>query len=350
MAFNANKHRRGYLIIAFIWLTILFGLRDFGVGIDTATYCNQYIITGQNSVEYIFSQDRFEVGFLLMCKILNYINSDPRTLLLVSGAIINGAVCRFVYKYSTDVSLSMYLWIFLCFGSSLNQLRGYIAFAILLFASDLFLKNKIYKYLLCIALAMSFHTVAIVAIICGGLYYLFYKIDLRQAFWYVIVISVSVMILFPQLLNLIFLIFPQYAYYASSVWGQENYFGTLINVLPVVGALALGLLYRFDENGNNLNNGKVSLFWFCQMACALVFSILSMRMTIFNRVTAIFYPYIIFWIPMVLRKISNKHDRKIWWFIIILLVFSIFATVAIFRPEWNGSVPYKFGEIMVKEY
>lgn len=342
MLFNANKRRKSYLLIAFVWLTILFGLRDFSVGADTITYCNRYIIAAQNDIHQIFSQDRFEVGFLLMCKILNYISSDPRTLLLVSGVIINGAICRFVYKYSTDVSLSMYLWVLLCFGSSLNLLRGYIAFAIVLFSFEFFSNNKKIICLLCIVLAMSFHTVAIVAILPIGLYRIFRKLDLRRAFLYVVLISASAMIFFPQLLNLIFLILPQYSHYTSSLWGQENYFGTLIDVLPIISVLALGLMYSFNKDEKNLINEEILRFLFWQMACALVFSMLAMRMTIFNRVTAMFYPYIIFWIPMILRKISNKNDRKIWWFLVVLLALSIFVTVSVFRPEWNGSVPYKF--------
>lgn len=342
MAFNANRRRKSYLIITFILLTMMFGMRDFSVGSDTITYCNEYILIGQRSIQTLLVQDRFEIGFLLLCKLLNCLSGDPRILLWVTGCLISGSVCRFIYKYSTDVSLSVYLWILLCLGDSFNLLRGYIALAVILFAFDYWLQNKRVPCFLCIAVGMSFHTVAIAALLPIILYSIFEKSGLRRAVIYVFLISLFALGLFPDLLTIVFLVFPQYSHYMSSVWGQANYFGTLIDVLPVIFVLILGAFYSVDRINSNKIRQEDFKFTFWQMSCALLFSMLAMRMTIFNRVTVLFYPYIINWIPMVLYRIKKDGERKLLWFIILVMVMAIFIVVSVFRPEWNNSVPYKF--------
>lgn len=345
MASNANRHRKAYMILVFTVLTVLFGMRDYSVGADTLTYCNQYIVIGQSSVHEVIYNNRFEVGFSLMCKALNCITDNPRILLWTAGCIINGSICRFIYKYSMDVSLSVYLWIMLCFGDSVNIMRGYLAFAIVLFGFDCFVQNKKVACVIYICLAMCFHTVAVAAFLPIILFSVFKKVDFRRAIFYILLISACAIIFFSPILSIVLTVFPQYTYYLSSVWGQQNYIGPLINVIPSLSLLALGAAY--SEKKDNIKQCDIIketvsgiLFW--QIACALIFSIVTMRMTAFNRVTALFYPYIMVWVPIVLNKIKKNSERKLWWLIILIMTMAIFVVVSVFRPEWNNSVPYKF--------
>lgn len=345
MAFNANRRRKSYLIITFILLTMLFGMRDYSVGADTLTYCNQYIVIGQSSVHEVIYNNRFEIGFSLMCKALNYITDNPRILLWTAGCIINGSICRFIYKYSLDVSLSVYLWIILCFGDSLNVMRGYLAFAIVLFGFDCFMQNKKIACVIYICLAMCFHTVAVAAFLPIVLFSVLKKVDFRRSIFYVVLISICAIIFFSPILSIVLTVFPQYTYYLSSVWGQRNYIGPLISIIPSLFFLVLGAAYsgkKDNENQCDIMKKTVSGMLFWQIACALIFSIVTMRMTVFNRVTALFYPYIMIWVPMVLNYIKKISERKLWWFVVLIMTMSIFVVVSVFRPEWNGSVPYKW--------
>jgi capsular polysaccharide biosynthesis protein len=149
-----ENSKKIFIIITFVILTIVAGIRTKDVGTDTEQYYRAYKRIGTyTSINSAFNE-RYEKGFVILCYGLNKISSDPQILIFITSAFINFCVLRFIYRNSNNLVYSVYLYITLNFYFSyMNIMRQAVAIGFLLLAFENLKSKKYVKYFLEILLA-----------------------------------------------------------------------------------------------------------------------------------------------------------------------------------------------------
>lgn len=329
-----KKYMKIYLIVSFILLAGIAALRTRNVGIDTLQYYRAYLRIGNLDWTEL-TTERYEIGFSILCKILNYITQDPQILIAITAIFINFSVIRFIYKYSDDVVFSTLLYILLNFYFSyMNIMRQAIAIAILLFAFSALKNNKKIRYFLLVGLAMTFHSSAIL----GLLYFILPKIHYKTKYNKFVIPILIIIFLFGKEIFIAFTnISPRLAGYIGSEYDTENYFGALLSFI-----LTFFIWWFGNDILKKKDNKEISedlLFYNKIMIISVVTTLLTIRVNIFNRFTPYFSIFQIIWIANVLKLMKN--NRQLFKLLFIIVLFLYWIIIMVFRPEWYGAVPYE---------
>ena len=329
-----SKYKKIYLFVSFILLGGIAAIRTENVGVDTLQFHDAYLRIGNlNWLE--LSTERYEMGFSILCRILNYISENPQLLISVTAIFINFSVIRFIYKYSKDVVFSILLYILLNFYFSyMNIMRQALAIAILLWAFDAIKNNKKIRYFILVVLATLFHGSAIL----GLAYIILLKFKYKQKYNKFVIPILGIIFLFGKEIFLLFSeISPRLAGYVGSEYDTENYFGALLDFLLTF------IIWWF---GNNVLNKKKNddidedlILYNKLMIINVITTLLTIRVGIFNRFTPYFSVFQIIWIPNILKIMKKNAQLFKLLFTIVLVMY--WLIIMIFRPEWYGVVPYE---------
>ena len=360
--FKVNETKKKqilFIIFIFTLCALIASLRSFNVGIDTLQYYRNYYTIG--SIEWgNYDSVRYEFGYFALCKLLNYLSSDPQILLFVSSTFCCYSVGRFIYKNSCDVIFSSFLFVSLnILGSYMNLMRQAIAIAILLFGFDLLKKPGIRPrvfYCLIVLAAMLFHTSAVVMLVVLVVENLRYT---RLSFLLTIVASASFFVFSSQIWDLMLRLFPSYSGYTDSVFAASNYFAALINIAICLVILCFGLIFyhkkrnRIETDGYPTTmaeavygaNRKLTPrydFMAYMLSLGLIFLSMAAKMTLMGRFSIYFTIYYIIWLPNTAQSMVNKRDKVVLTWMILFFSLAYYLTIAIIRPEWHGVIPYQF--------
>lgn len=149
-------------------------------------------------------------------------------------------------------------------------------------------------------------------------------------------------IFYSVIFKVVVVLFPQYLYYQTSVWGSSNFFGSFLNVLTYGLLWLIGSLFLKKDWDDEIKLERTKGILFCCMGIATLCCFLTVQMKIFNRLAVLFTPMYMIWTPLFLRDISNVKVQKILRLCIESAVLIVFLTIAYFRPEWSGAFPYHF--------
>ena len=329
-----KKYKKIYLIVSFILLAGIAALRTKNVGIDTLQFHDAYLRIGYLDWTEL-TTERYEIGFSVLCKLLNYITANPQILISFTAIFINFSVVRFIYKNSNDVVFSILLYILLNFYFSyMNIMRQAMAIAILLFAFDAMKNGRKIKYFLLVGLATTFHGSAIL----GLAYIILPKFKYKQKYNKFLIPILLIIFLFGKQIFLAFSeLSPRLAGYVGSEYDTENYFGALLNFL-----LTFAIWWFGNDALKKKENKEVNeevLLYNKIIIISVITTLLTIRVGIFNRFTPYFSIFEIIWIPNVLKLMKNNRQLFKLFFIIVLL--SYWIIIMVFRPEWYGAVPYE---------
>ena len=159
--------RRLGLVMSVIIPAIFAGVR-FNVGTDYPNYYWTFEHLKGVSFNWIitnpthFNMDR---GFLLISKILS-IGFSSKAIFGIWGAIILCLLVSTLYKQykEYDIGLIFFSFLLLYYFNSFNILRQVVAASIVFFSLKYVFEGKIVRFLLCVAIAASFHFSALLAI------------------------------------------------------------------------------------------------------------------------------------------------------------------------------------------
>lgn len=241
-AASSSKTRTGIFWLACGFLVLIFALQDDSVSIDMAEYTRQWELIPTLSLQEMLVH-KFEIGYVLLCRLLAAVFGSKQTLLLAMGLLIMLPFCR-SFKAETDNPM-IALMAFLALGMYMHAIifwRQLAAMAILTCSHPFIRDRKPLPFLLTVLAAMSFHKVAVVYI---GLY-LIYPIPIRG--WLLpacALVSVVLGLLGRPIIEFgIAVIYPRYEHFPRLVFGGE----TLLALLWVVTLLSYWLLHdRLDE-------------------------------------------------------------------------------------------------------
>src|SRR5699024_193999 len=124
-------------VLFFIVLLLISSLRSVNVGTDMNVYFSRYSIIGETSFNELYKLNElwgFEYGYMIFNKIMFSISTSYYFFTFVTSGFILFSFYKFMYKYSSNITVSYTLFILLYFfGTSLNLIRLFLAISINLF-------------------------------------------------------------------------------------------------------------------------------------------------------------------------------------------------------------------------
>ena len=240
---KTSEQRRLTYYAACGFLMLIFVAQDFSVSIDIAEYMEQWRIIPNLTLMEMLTH-KFEIGYVLLCWVLQRLFASDRVLLVALSILI---LIPFARSFEQDTEHPMVaLMAFLALGMYMHAIiywRQLVAMAILTFSYRFIRQRRFWPFLLTILAAMTFHKVSIVFL---GLYIL-YQVPITK--WLLIgcgVVSGILGFFGPQIIEFgIAVIYPRYENFPRLVIGGE----TLLALLWVVTLLSFWLLRdRMEED------------------------------------------------------------------------------------------------------
>lgn len=229
------------------FLIVIFVAQDFSVSIDIAEYMEQWRIIPTLTLPEMLTH-KFEIGYVLLCRILERLFVSDRVLLLALGLLI---LLPFARSFERDTEHPMVaLMAFVALGMYMHAIifwRQLVAMAILTVSYRYIQQRRFWPFLATLLAAMAFHKVAIVFL---GLYIL-YRVPIHK--WLLLgcgVLSVILGFFGTQIIEFgIAVIYPRYESFPRLVIGGE----TLLALLWVVTLLSYWMFRdRMEEDAIRL--------------------------------------------------------------------------------------------------
>lgn len=153
-----------FLLIVFVILATTSALR-YSTGYDYSyTYAPGFEEVLNNPDISLFGH-HYEPGYMLLEKMVAFFSSNYQMIFVVTSVLIIGLFCINYAKYSSNVYLSVILFVLLSeYYCSMNFIRQTIAGVIALFAIPFLKKKKFLPYLLIVLVASTFHKSALILI------------------------------------------------------------------------------------------------------------------------------------------------------------------------------------------
>lgn len=332
------KHKKLYLVLIFSVTFLLAACRSVTVGVDTAMHCNAYRTISLLSYSGIDAMtDRFEIGFVLLCKLLSLFNSDYQLLIIVSSAIICLCAAYFIYSLADEPVLPTVLYLCLLFPNYLNIMREAVAVAIGMLAIVALTKQKNIPFVLLVLLASLFHRSAIVLLLLLPLQ----AVNINWKSLSVLLITGLLLFLFAEkFLQVIATFLGKTTFYDENFMGS-NYFGALIQFLF---ELFLCIVYFnyvciSHRNGRHLMSSHMELVLGWSLLLWLLLSAVGMKVEIVNRFSYYFAPLILCALPISLR-VPTKREALLVGYVLLVTAIVYFIVIEALRPDWHGIVPY----------
>lgn len=344
---KSGRNKFIYITLTFGFFIVLSALRSSGVGNDTTEYIRLFenISSAGNISGYSL---RYEAGYLYLNKLLSLLSSNSQIIIIVTSIIIMGGFARFIYKYSNNLFLSVYLFFTLgYFGMSMNTIRLNIAIVVVLFSYDFLREKKLIKFIITVFLASLFHRTAIIFLLAWPITKLKFS---RKTIGVSVVCSVSLYMFFPIILQLALKFFPIYQYYVGSTYLDGNTrLASVMNFLVGLSILVFGIYTNYHnkeriELSNKLKNtysndaGNMLLLLLTGVSITLV----SFNFNLLDRVGDYFFVFSIVYLPNAINSIRDKNKKLIFGFIVVVLFFVYSTMIQIMRPDWNVIYPYEF--------
>lgn len=104
------RNKRIYVFFISIWFFILAAFRAVTIGVDTRQFASAYqSIASDGTLD--FDKYRYEHGFVVLCFLLSRLTSNYQLLLIVVALFLTIGTGLFFYYFSTDVSMSFFLFV-----------------------------------------------------------------------------------------------------------------------------------------------------------------------------------------------------------------------------------------------
>ena len=343
-----DTYRKRFIVILFIFFGVLIGLRSEHVGNDTQEYiCTFHSIATTDSISHFFW--RFEIGYVVMNRLISYITKNPQIVLIVSSAITMTAFARFILRYSQNVWLSACLFYFMgYFGRSANTIRLCLAISFVLVAYDFLLTKKMAPFVAMVILASLFHQTAIIFLLAWIVKDM--KLGVRNIL-IMLIIAITALWAFPLILKLSLVVFPTYEHYIDSVYlNAEIRLASIINFLVEMSVVIM-IFASANQKILSKKTGKIrgdheKTFVFSNanaevlLLVGLFITLVSFRFNLLGRISLYFNVFSLVFVPNALKSLENSKVQRLLTFAVVISFFLYQTTVVILRPEWNTIYPY----------
>ncbi|MRX48659.1 EpsG family protein [Pedobacter puniceum] len=287
-----GNYKLALILTAILWLIFHDGFR-WGVGTDWKIYHDFFLNCLDNNT------DKFEIGYNTMSKLVRALTDHYSAFLILHALIVYILISRSIIKYAVNPLLTIFLFYCLMLGY-LGMNRQYISFAICIFSYQFIFKRKFIYFILCIFIALLFHSSALLFIFA---YFLHKKLKTKYI--------VTLLILF-----------------------------FLISVSGIINKLPLNIFFLLSESiGDKASFYKENQF----LDTNIVFTVLALlKRSIWIILGIIFY-----------KQIKNRDTYFDFFFNIYLvgtLIYILFNNTLLQIVVSRGILYYNIGEVFLIPY
>lgn len=329
---NETPIAQRFLIFIFLFLGLLIILRDENIGNDTIEYVrsfNRYRIWDFNN--------RFEPGYNLLQSVTKILSNNKFAILMSCGTITILLFYNFIKRYSKYYFLSIVFFVFLGFwGQSMNIIRQTLACAIIAYSYSFLISNKLFKFIVSVLIASTFHSTAILFL--SAWFIKSIKLTTRNIL-YALIGVIALYASFSTVLQYTFMINDSYEGYSNSIFGEGNRTGALFQASCYVGLVIFALIIRNRAGVQTFrDNGLDTPFILCFIGAAILF--MSYNMSIFGRIAQYFNIFQLILLPNAIRLLKVKQQYVVT-SLLFIYVNLFFWITQILRPDWNRIFPYQ---------
>ncbi|WP_353505356.1 EpsG family protein [Clostridium sp. Marseille-Q2269] len=330
----SNKRLRS--IIYFIPLWLVNGLRS-GIGTDYSMYEEYFYLINQFNIKDIISSDSFrmENGYNILNKFVSYICNDAQIIFLVSSFFILFLIIKSSKDYFSKYDYNIILFIMLgYYHSSFNGIRQYIAIAIFIYSVRYIFSKNMFKYIILIIIATSFHRTAICLL---PIYFITNKIYSKLFLILGVIISLFSNYAYEIILNKILPVINSSYYYTyiDSKYVNEGIGGAGNEILLILLVLLIIISIVFREHLIRLDSKNN--FYINILIIGLFLRVLGFQSQLFFRMSLYFLIFTIYLLPYIYEYMFKKYYIISKACIIMFLIFC-FCFTLVTRDQ---VIPYK---------
>lgn len=237
-----NFRQKGAYPVAYLGFVLLFFLLSFlrwERGADWTAYQGMYDKINSFSDATAFGSS-FETGYKYLAAFVHVVFDNYTVFLFLQAAVITFCMGRLMWRYSPSPLFSLFVYYALIFAN-IFFVRQYVAISITMFAFTYIVQRQFWKFVLCVLLAMQFHSSALIFLLAYPLYK--WRFSTSQLIW-----GLALSILLSLLLSRVMLsLFGSMGGFvgdkiANYLGATEGGSGSM--KLPTLADLAFGLLSR----------------------------------------------------------------------------------------------------------
>lgn len=325
---NRPKSKRNLFVFTVVLLTIITGLRDPSLFPDMINY-NSYFLYK----EFYFSHLRVEsvnIGYEWLNALFRPTGSFQLFVFSVTLLIIF-CYSRTIYRYSPYLLLSLLVFILVDYPFSCFLLRQYLAMATTLLSIPFIINRQLYKFLICMAIAVSFHTTALVFIPV----YLLYRTDITYSSKRSLYIFFGLGVLFGgAILPFVLRFLSVYQHY---LYVDENE-GSIIRLAIKIYLL---FVYLYALKDKVWENGINQIVMIC-MLMAILICTWGLNVLIFFRLRMFFSISEFIGIPIILEYNKRSDSFKKITVGAMLIVYIILLVISYYSFVTNETNPISY--------
>lgn len=338
-----------FLFFAAAIISLLAALRADTIGTDVKTYVIKYFNEAGNSNSFIkylafLPDEAVEPGYKLFNYIIARFTDDIRVLLFLISFFDVSFVLAYLLenKKKLSVSFGLLVYMFMQYNIGFNAVRQTMAVCVCLYSFNAARDRKLIKFIILMAIALSFHISAVIMIISYPLAAIFEKRTKQDKNKLIFIItSVSVVILICINTIIAFFVraglFPEKFNQYKGANFSISRFSAFIFLIP---AFILFLLYKKKYFANDKFNAVLFLY-------VILWPITAQLDSVSNQLGRIAFYFnianigIYAQLPKIKHSVRNKTTIKI---ITLLIAIFLFFYWFMNYCVWNvgQTVPYVF--------
>lgn len=308
---NIKNRENVFLIVAFIEMLLFLGLRDITIGTDLKNYIPYFNIIKQAKWNNLFIL-KLEKGYILLNKIISIFGNENFFLFVVAIITLSGVYFS-IKRFSKNYFFSVFIFItFQFYIFQFSGLRQAIAFSIVLMSLKYIQERKLFKFIITIIIASTFHKTAIIFI--PAYWITKNKITIKS-----IAIFLVTFILLYIVKGQILMLITKYIY---STYDVSKTAGGYIMLVLLFGIFIFFTLIR-NKNAEFDKNNDI---WFNMLMIAILIQSLASVQGNIARLTMYYSYSLLFLIPNVVHNIEKSNQRVLIKTIIYILLLCFFIT------------------------
>lgn len=326
---NAQKQRLYKTIICTTILVVIQGFRNETIGVDSYNVYRPYFDMLPGTLESLwdFSDTfaNFEVGYCTLTKLIKLFTDDTQIYILICSILSIVPISYSIYKHSTNVVFSFIIFAsFIVYHFGFSGIRQAIAIGLTVISYEFLLKQDKWKFVLCVLLASSFHTSAILFLIA------------YPCCHYLKISDTKMLILMFLFIGMLPFIKPLATMMVSLIFGGDKYVSYISkDVEPSYNLMILLFclfLLSFISKDSRVVTLRIMIF------IAVCFQSLGLLSNAATRIAYYFYIYLPIILPLSIS--TSKYRKSI--LNVALMAFMIFFYFYSNSSGYLDVIPYRF--------
>lgn len=278
---------------AVVVLILYCSIRDGFLYPDIQNYYD-YFKYGYTEFDF---QEQFNMGYGLLNKICKFFYPSFQFLLIVITILIISLYAKSIKDYSPYIWLSLILYVLINYYPSFFLLRQYLAMGVFLYSLKYIINRNPIRYGICMLIALSFHTTALIAV---PLYFLYGIRNSKLNMLLVLIGAIAVIAVFFSFSTYIGLFSAYYAHYfevemEESAWKRAIMKGFIF------------LAYMFILRKHFYDKGINRVVFYC-MVLNIVICVAAMNVMGVFRLREYFALADFIGIPVMVQQTNNLNS------------------------------------------